>query len=707
MINSISFNIDIKSVATSLKELSERFKNTIINTRILGENAEITFTTMETNINLSELGITKINCITGNIIKLRFYSNFITKIEGLNTLHDMIHLSLGYNKITKIEGLSELKSLQSLLIGGNPITKLEGLDKLDTLIELDIRDTKISIIENLSNTIPRIYHMMCNITGKDKEYPCIYALKDVPIIKKEEPNYICYKYHSYNQESIKLRLKKQGFYNIDFPDHGTNVVQCNNNGNVIDLDECFVKDIIKITGEKTELLFLSNNFIETIDVIDNLTNLKELYIFSNPIKKLPNLANFKKLSYISIYDTNIRVIENLPDSMNTVFIKNKGYFVKDKEYPKIKELKDIPIIKKEESNYICYKYNCNHNLYHNQYCRNTLAKRGFYDFDMFTQDGSNMIQCHSNEKIIDLTDCLIEEIVKITGKNIETLGLANNYIKNVSNIDTLTNLKVLVLSDNPIEKLPNLMNFNELATIYIKKTNVSVIENIPDSINSIIFDKEKIKSKDKEYSKIKELKDVPMIKKEIIIENKSSNEIANEIIRVAIEKKLKKGERFHYDKYYSATDNFLTSMDTLGYIFGIIANKEKILFELGLINGSIQFSSNYIRNPSPHIHIIDIIGGNEDIKKEEKIVYEDKKADEIVIDILKFISSFEGKSQDKYYFNRHYLYTDGMCYETIEKIYKKIQEFKYVIHINNFSYSVNLVPEPNIHIEYLYVFPKQ
>ena len=237
---------------------------------------------------------------------------------------------------------------------------------------------------------------------------------------------------------------------------------------------------------------------------------------------------------------------------------------------------------------ISYHYDNNCKDYYNKYCMTILTKRGFYNFKLFEPDNYNMINFQSDEKIIDLSGCLVDDIAEITGKNIVKLNLDNNDISNIHDIDQLTNLETLILSSNPIKKLPNLMNYKKLNIIDIRKTNVRVIENIPDSVNSIIVDDEMIKRKDKEYPKIKELQDIPIIEKEkIIIENKTIEEIIDEIMKV---KKLKKDEKYYFNKHYS-TEN---------YTFREIRDKIK--------ENKITILCSCETIPEDNIHIIDIIG---------------------------------------------------------------------------------------------------
>ena len=88
-----------------------------------------------------------------NLTYLSFYSNKISKIEGLNNLTNLHCLGLSENKINKIEGLDTLVNLETLYLSGNQITKIEGLNNLINLHTLSLPKNKITKIDGLDTLI--------------------------------------------------------------------------------------------------------------------------------------------------------------------------------------------------------------------------------------------------------------------------------------------------------------------------------------------------------------------------------------------------------------------------------------------------------------------------------------------------------------------------------------------------------------------------
>uniref|UniRef100_A0A4X2LRD0 Leucine rich repeat containing 49 n=1 Tax=Vombatus ursinus TaxID=29139 RepID=A0A4X2LRD0_VOMUR len=82
---------------------------------------------------------------------LNFQHNFITRIQNISNLQNLIFLDLYDNQIEEISGLSTLRSLRVLLLGKNRIKKISNLDNLKSLDVLDLHGNQISKIENVSH----------------------------------------------------------------------------------------------------------------------------------------------------------------------------------------------------------------------------------------------------------------------------------------------------------------------------------------------------------------------------------------------------------------------------------------------------------------------------------------------------------------------------------------------------------------------------
>ncbi|XP_074956294.1 leucine-rich repeat-containing protein 49 isoform X7 [Phalacrocorax aristotelis] len=69
---------------------------------------------------------------------LNFQHNFITRIQNISNLQNLVFLDLYDNQIEEISGLSTLRSLRVLLLGKNRIKKISNLENLKNLDVLDL-----------------------------------------------------------------------------------------------------------------------------------------------------------------------------------------------------------------------------------------------------------------------------------------------------------------------------------------------------------------------------------------------------------------------------------------------------------------------------------------------------------------------------------------------------------------------------------------
>lgn len=84
-----------------------------------------------------------------NLRCLYLHENLIMKIEGLDTLTELVNLNLTDNMIEKIEGFGKLTKLSNVQlkrnrIGSNGLDDVIGLLECPTISALDISDNKIS-----------------------------------------------------------------------------------------------------------------------------------------------------------------------------------------------------------------------------------------------------------------------------------------------------------------------------------------------------------------------------------------------------------------------------------------------------------------------------------------------------------------------------------------------------------------------------------
>lgn len=95
----------------------------------------------------------------GNLANLRvlsIQSNRLTKIEGLENLHNLEELYLSHNGISKIENLENNTKLTVLDVTSNRLTKLENMSHLVALTDFWCSYNQISLFEEISKQLGKL-----------------------------------------------------------------------------------------------------------------------------------------------------------------------------------------------------------------------------------------------------------------------------------------------------------------------------------------------------------------------------------------------------------------------------------------------------------------------------------------------------------------------------------------------------------------------
>jgi leucine-rich repeat-containing protein 49 len=103
-------------------------------------------------LNLDRRDLTQMPLLEGEdkLRLLNYQHNFITKIENLLSLPNLIFLDLYNNQIKEINGLQTVPTLRVLMLGKNQIDKIKNLNSLTKLDVLDLHSNRIGRIENLA-----------------------------------------------------------------------------------------------------------------------------------------------------------------------------------------------------------------------------------------------------------------------------------------------------------------------------------------------------------------------------------------------------------------------------------------------------------------------------------------------------------------------------------------------------------------------------
>ncbi|XP_060766914.1 nischarin isoform X3 [Neoarius graeffei] len=78
--------------------------------------------------------------------------NFLSLVENLQYLYNLVHLDLSYNKLTVLEGVhTKLGNIKTLNLAGNQLETLSGLSKLYSLVNLDLSSNKLAQLDEIKH----------------------------------------------------------------------------------------------------------------------------------------------------------------------------------------------------------------------------------------------------------------------------------------------------------------------------------------------------------------------------------------------------------------------------------------------------------------------------------------------------------------------------------------------------------------------------
>ena len=160
--------------------------------------------------------IKEINCLhtVPTLRVLMLGKNLIEKVKNLNTLTKLDVLDLHSNKISKIENISHLQELRVLNLANNQIATVENLEGLLALTELNLRRNVIDNIKCI-NALPKLQRVFLsnNKLEKFEAIECLsqcYALSELALDGNPVQNYSNYTSWLLNKcpQLVHLDLKK-------------------------------------------------------------------------------------------------------------------------------------------------------------------------------------------------------------------------------------------------------------------------------------------------------------------------------------------------------------------------------------------------------------------------------------------------------------------------------------------------------------------
>lgn len=199
---------------------------------------------------------------------------------------------------------------------------------------------------------------------------------------------------------------------------------------------------IKSLRNSTDICFLDlrDNELSDISTIENLTNLKELYLDYNNVSNLNPLKENKNLEILSIYKNKVSDISALANLTN---------------------LKELDLSLNEILNIDSLK--------------NLINLRILKISDNNISDISGLVNL-TNLKELDLSQNEISNINSLENlAEVEYLNITNNKISDIGSVDKLTKLKELWGAYNNISNINSLANLESLEILSIGSNNIEDI----------------------------------------------------------------------------------------------------------------------------------------------------------------------------------------------------------------------------------------
>ena len=215
------------------------------------------------------------------ISKLKYFSisnNYLTTLEGITFLKNLISLNVENNMITTLRGCESLTNLIELNASGNNISSLSDcleLKKLGRLIIFDLLNNKASS-NNFEFRMFVIFH-----------FEKLKILNRLVIEKSEVKTAKDYFKGKLTEDIIETKIGKENTLNVT----------------ELDLESCKLKDFENIFGEhnfpSVTKMNLSKNMFSSFKIFGKLTKLKELKLNYNLFEKFMNKSE-KPVAYVGL-----------------------------------------------------------------------------------------------------------------------------------------------------------------------------------------------------------------------------------------------------------------------------------------------------------------------------------------------------------------------------------------------------------------------
>ena len=417
------------------------------------------------------------------------FSEYISKISGV--AEDEMKFKWMRNQTSLVIADPEVDSLQDLVFFPNLTSLYIGNDYSGKLAP---NITTMDGIENCTNLVSLII-----IQGPNKNYEAMESLKKLENFTKyggkDYENIINSIKFCDNLKNLEIRAQK-----IENMKNFSELTSLE----TINLSGCSIEKIEGLSNmKKLRILHLDNNNISKIEGLKGLDNLIEIKLTSNKISKIEGLEEVKKLQYLYL-DYN-KISDIIPLSVNNSLI----YL----------NLIGNPEIDGNRSNYTGERSEALNKI------GEILDRGGSINLD------ADKLALFTNHKKINLNNNNLMTLDNLDGiTELTNLILSNNALtledeKSQNILKSMTKLQELNLNNNKITNIREINELKELKSLYLMGKNnivdLSQIEDIISNLNALKVSTESLKTiQNCDVSKIKilniqgsELTEIPDLSK--------------------------------------------------------------------------------------------------------------------------------------------------------------------------------------------------
>ena len=399
---------------------------------------------------------------------LSMAGNNLRDVSRLSVLGGLVTLNLSGNQISDLSPLAALTGLRTLYLDGNPITDFSPLTQLSALTSLSLKGIPItqSQLETLSKALPN-----CAIHSEQAQ---------------EETQDITFGGVTFSSAVTDLDLSEMGLRDISALANCQYLIHLNLSGNAIsdlsplmnlpylqwlDISYNAVSDLRPLMGIDTlSFLNAAGNSINSTSALTMMNGLGTLYLDDNPIWDFSGLRKVKTLSVLGLANTGLN-----DDGLS---------YLKGLSMLSVLNIEDNPDLSGEAVDELktylnaCHishsplSYEVDFDGWHVLSDTTELDLQGFQiaDIDSIRKLGALEVVNLSNNMIsnlypleytdsrftitsLSLRDNLIEDLTPISFlTRIETLDLANNDITSLQPLVSLSTLRTLILTGNPLSE---------------------------------------------------------------------------------------------------------------------------------------------------------------------------------------------------------------------------------------------------------------